>query len=67
MYAQAGVPVYWRLDLERRELEVHDQPEADGRYARVLTLGESEEVEAPGTSVRWKVADMLPALERRSV
>jgi len=60
IYARAGVPVYWRLDLETRQLEVHEQPGADG-YARTTTLGEDDEVEAPGSAARWKVGDLLPA------
>ncbi len=60
IYARAGVPVYWRLDLEHRRLEVHHIPAPDGVYTRVAALGEADEVEVPGTSIRWKVADLLP-------
>jgi Uma2 family endonuclease len=61
LYARAGVPVYWRLDLEHRRLEVHEAPAPDGLYTRVHALGEADEVGVPTTQVSWRVADLLPA------
>ncbi len=59
LYASAAVPVYWRLDLEHRRLEVHERPAPDGVYTQVVALGEGDEVEVPGRGVIWKVADLL--------
>ena len=41
LYARAGVPEYWVLDLNRRALLVHRQIE-QGTYREVKTLGEKE-------------------------
>ncbi len=61
VYARAGVPVYWLLDLPNRRLEVYAAPLADeGRYALVRLLREDEEVELPALDVRWRVATLLP-------
>jgi Uma2 family endonuclease len=60
LYASCGVPVYWRLDLEHRRLEVREQPTSDGIYTRVHVLGEDEEAHVPQTSTSWKVAELLP-------
>lgn len=61
VYARAGVPVYWLLDLEHRRLEVYEAPAPDGAYTHVRLLSEAEEVDLPETDVRWRVADLLPA------
>lgn len=60
LYAAAGVPVYWRLDLEHRRLEVHKRPTPDGVYRHVVALGEEDDIEAPEASASWKVKDLLP-------
>ena len=39
LYARAGVPEYWVLNLQDRELVVHRTPH-DGRYREILTLSE---------------------------
>lgn len=64
IYAVAGVSVYWRLDLPRRRLEVHETPDGHGIYRMVRVLEEQAEIAFPGLagapqSVR--VADLLPA------
>jgi Uma2 family endonuclease len=61
LYARAGVPVYWRLDVEQRQLEVYQRPGPDGAYGDVGAVDESGEVVVPGTGTRWRVADLLPA------
>jgi Uma2 family endonuclease len=61
LYAEAGVKVYWILDLEARRLEVFANPTPDG-YADVRTLGEAapDEIGVPETDATWRVADLLP-------
>lgn len=64
IYALAGVPVYWRLDLPRRRLEVHEDPDGQGTYTLLRVLDDGAELVLPGLSgtlPRVKVADLLPA------
>jgi Uma2 family endonuclease len=59
IYAAAGVPVYWLLDIVARRIEEHVEPAGD-RYRLVRVLGEDEAIDVPGADVRWRVADLLP-------
>lgn len=59
-YAMGGVPVYWLLDVPARRLEVHREPQPDGRYRVVHVLAAADHVEVPETTLRWRVADLLP-------
>jgi Uma2 family endonuclease len=59
LYAAAGVPVYWILDLVARRLDIHEGPHGD-TYARVTSLDDTGEVSPPGLDIRWKIADLLP-------
>lgn len=43
LYARAGIPDYWVLDVVSRQLYVHRLPQA-GRYAQVEVYNESESV-----------------------
>jgi Uma2 family endonuclease len=43
IYAEAGVPEYWIVDLGGRAIEVYRQP-GDGRYADVTRHGDGERV-----------------------
>jgi Uma2 family endonuclease len=54
IYAAAGVPVYWLIDLRERHLEVHEVPSEAG-YGRVTILSEAMDVEVPVCGARWKV------------
>lgn len=58
IYAAAGVPEYWVLDIERRVLVVHREP-ADGCYADIRTLGEDETANAVGVQLAVPVAALL--------
>ncbi|MBC8102980.1 MAG: Uma2 family endonuclease [Cytophagales bacterium] len=60
LYARAGVPEYWVLDVISRQLFVHRIPRG-GAYAHIERYGEEESVAteaAPGSVVR--IADLLP-------
>jgi Uma2 family endonuclease len=60
LYARAGVPEYWVLDLERRVLVVHRQ--SDGtQYKLVQIFTEGEMVSMEGRSESVKVQTLLPA------
>jgi Uma2 family endonuclease len=45
IYAQAGVPLYWVIDIEGRRAIVHSEPGADS-YGRVDVLGPDGELTA---------------------
>ena len=60
IYAAAGIPDYWVLDLNARRLHVQRRPTTD-RYLERRTYLEAEEVSPlarPETAIR--VADLLP-------
>jgi Uma2 family endonuclease len=67
LYAKAGVPEYWIVNLVDRQVEVHRQPGADParrgrfRYASVTTVAESGRISplaAPESEIA--AADLLP-------
>jgi Uma2 family endonuclease len=60
MYARAGVPVLWLVDVPARRLEVHTDPRDDGRYRSVEVLAGEDAVAAPASAVRWAVRDLIP-------
>ena len=64
LYAAAGIPEYWVLDLTRRLLHIHRQPSSeDWREVRQLTEKEqAAPQEAPQATVL--VADLLPPVEQ---
>jgi Uma2 family endonuclease len=59
IYAAAGVPVYWLVDLAARKLELRASPDA-GVYAVRETLGENDVVELPTLSGELRVQQLLP-------
>ncbi len=58
IYAEAGIPEYWVLDVERAELVVHREP-VDGRYTSVLTLTAGETVTAIALDLTVPVSELL--------
>lgn len=46
MYARAGIPVYWLVDVPLRIVEVRTEPQDDG-YRRCITYCEGERVRCP--------------------
>jgi len=60
VYAQSRAPVYWLIDVLNRRVEVHEEPQADGRYRLVHVLSGSEALGVPGTSASWTVAEIFP-------
>jgi Uma2 family endonuclease len=41
IYAEAGIPEYWIVDVNGRTVEIHTQPDG-GRYSRVQTLRDGD-------------------------
>ncbi|MDQ3677274.1 MAG: Uma2 family endonuclease [Actinomycetota bacterium] len=58
IYAEGGVPEYWVLDVERRELVVHRKP-VGGRYTSIHTLGEHETVAPAAVDVTVPLVALL--------
>lgn len=59
IYAQAGVPTYWNLDLHGRRLFVYGDLRAElGEYATVTTLAAGDTVAAGASALA--VSDLLP-------
>ena len=59
LYAAAAIPDYWVLDIEGRRLVVHRDP-ADGRYATIESLTDTDTVTAAGLPFTVAVAETLP-------
>lgn len=60
LYARAGVPEYWIIDLPSRRLIIHRTP-VEGAYQQILTLAEGEIASlesAPDAAIR--VGSLLP-------
>jgi Uma2 family endonuclease len=66
LYARAGIPEYWIVDLTSETLEVHRAPERSSeaihgwRYGSVETLEKSATVTPLLLSAPIRVADLLP-------
>lgn len=59
IYAAAGIPDYWVLDIADRRLVVHRHP-TDGRYSDVVELTDADTVTAAHLPLTVAVADLLP-------
>ena len=60
LYAQAGIQEYWILNLCDNCLEVHRQPQTDGRYAEVRVLRPGQQIEiAAMAGIVVKVDELL--------
>lgn len=59
LYAAAGVPVYWLVDIPRRTVTVYEGPDADG-CRTIRTLSEDETVAVPETDATLPLRDVLP-------
>jgi len=60
IYAEAGVPAYWIVDVEGGAVEVHIEPEGD-HYRTMTRLGRGDvlrPVELPGVAIA--VVEILP-------
>jgi Uma2 family endonuclease len=59
LYAESGVPEYWVVDVNARELEVFDLP-SGGRYARARRFGAGASVAASAfPDVRLEVGELF--------
>ncbi len=59
LYAQAGIPEVWIINLQQERIEVHSQPEG-GAYKTVRRLRRGQSVAVPGSAeAKLKVEDVL--------
>jgi Uma2 family endonuclease len=58
IYANAGIPLYWVVDLDGRRAVVHSEPRQDG-YARVETTASDATLSAPELGVSISLAELL--------
>lgn len=59
IYAAAGIPDYWVLDIARRRLVVHREP-VDDRYAAIEVVGDTGVITAARLPLTIAVAEILP-------
>lgn len=59
VYAAAGVPVYWLIDLAAQRVEVFCEPSAAGTFAQRHVLGPGDEAKLPGLEARVRVAELV--------
>lgn len=59
LYARAGIPEYWALDVNDARLHVHRDP-VDGAYRTITEYGADGEVSPLGFEGRIQVASLLP-------
>jgi Uma2 family endonuclease len=63
LYARAGVPLYWVIDVDRRRAVVHTEPGPDG-YASAEMLGPGDELTAPQLGLpAISLAELLAAAQ----
>jgi len=58
IYAEAGVPDYWVLDVKRREIVVHREP-SGSRFEQVRRVGADETLTALAVALAIPVADLV--------
>jgi Uma2 family endonuclease len=59
LYARAGIPEYWIVNLVERKVEVHREPEGD-EYARSFHARPGERVTPLGGAADVAIDDLLP-------
>ena len=60
LYARAGIPEYWILDLNSRKLHVHRDP-VEGEYSLLAAYGEAETIAPLGDpNVSVSITEILP-------
>lgn len=58
LYAAAGIPEYWVVDVDAEELVVHREPRPEG-YSSIDRLGSDDEVTALGLPLSLRLAELL--------
>lgn len=59
LYARAGIPEVWVVDLQQERIEIYSQP-AGGQYGQTLTVGRGESFASPTVAgLRLAAEDIL--------
>ena len=70
LYATAGVPLYWLINLQASRVEVYEQPDtSSGKYAQQTILKPSQTVAwklSPTQSLAINVSDLFAAAKKSS-
>jgi Uma2 family endonuclease len=62
LYARAGIPEYWVVDVHGRRLIVHREPKPGGTFGSVLSYSQHEPVgPIAAPEVELRLADLFPA------
>ena len=59
IYAAAGAPEFWRVEIPRRVVVVHRLPQADGTWREVTEVGVDDTLPLPGIGGGIDVATFL--------
>ena len=59
IYAIAGAPVFWRIEVPRRVVIVHQKPQSDGTWGDVTEVDGAGALKLPGIDRRIDVAAFL--------
>jgi Uma2 family endonuclease len=60
VYARGGFAVYLLVDVEKRAIEAHFEPRANGTYARIQRLVDGEALELPDLATPLAISELLP-------
>ena len=60
LYAEAGAPIYWLVDVPRRQVTVYEGPHPNGTWDRTTVVPESGELQLPGLATALPVVKILP-------
>lgn len=62
IYANAGAPRYWIVDIPKRHVEVLTEPRPDGSWGSTVRMTDDDELELPWSDTTVAVRDVLPPL-----
>lgn len=58
LYAEAGIPEYWIIDLERQRIEIFREPQ-NGAYQSVISAGKTDEISVEALNLTFQVSEIL--------
>lgn len=59
IYAAAGAPEFWIVDIPKDRITVHSGPRPDGTWANVREVGIDDTLLLPGTTTTLNAVDVL--------
>ncbi len=62
IYAAAGAPRYWIVDIPKRHVDVLTEPRPDGSWGGSLRMTDDDALELPWSDTTVAVRDVLPPL-----